>query len=72
MVGNSKPAPSVDGVQCGIIIPLGTYTTPSRHTGAAAVVRRAANAGTIPSRSGSASEAPSPSEHGTTGKRPSG
>ena len=60
MAGRSKAEPSAAGTQCSIIMPFGTYTTASRRTGRAAVVRSAANAGTMPSSRGRASEAPSP------------
>ena len=60
MAGKSKAAPSAAGTQCSIIMPFGTYTTASRRAGRAAVLRTAANAGTMPSSSGRASEAPSP------------
>ena len=58
-VGESSNAPSVAGVQFFITTPLGTYTTPSRLTGAAALCADA-NAGTMLSRSGSANVAPRP------------
>ena len=43
-----------------MIMPFGTYTTPKRFTGAAAVRARAESAGTMLSSSGSASVAPMP------------
>src|SRR4029434_742031 len=61
MVGmNSNPAPSVGGVQPCMIMPLGTYITPKRLTGFAALLPTAVNAGTMPSSNGSASVAPIP------------
>ncbi len=60
IVGKSNPIPSVVGVQWSIIIPFGAYTIPSRRVGLAAVLRTAANAGTMPSSRGSANDAPSP------------
>src|SRR6185369_14487720 len=38
---NSKLAPSVTGVHCSITIPFGTYITPNRVAGLAAVCWRA-------------------------------
>src|SRR4051812_19086180 len=43
-----------------MMTPFGTYTTPRRLSGLPAVLASAESAGTIPSRSGSASVAPSP------------
>src|SRR5437867_11092535 len=43
-----------------MIMPFGTYTTPKRFTGLAEVLARAESAGTMLSRSGSASVAPMP------------
>src|SRR5712691_4061290 len=43
-----------------MIMPFGTYTTPKRFTGLADVLARAESAGTMLSRSGSASVAPMP------------
>ena len=48
------------GVQLGITMPLGVYTTPKRLVGLAAVVRSADRAGTMLSSSGSASAVPRP------------
>ena len=52
---SAKPGPLVAGKKCGSDMPFGTYTAPKRRTG-----RGAAKAGTMPSSSGSASEAPMP------------
>src|ERR1700716_722394 len=43
-----------------MIMPFGTYTTPKRFTGLAAVLARADSAGTMLSRNGNASVAPMP------------
>src|ERR1700733_6766521 len=56
----SNAAPSAAGVQLSMAIPLGTYTTPRRWTGRAAVWAPADRAGTIASSNGNASVAPIP------------
>ena len=56
---NSKPAPAVFGIQYSSGAPFGTVTTPRRLVGAAALAS-AVNAGTMPSRRGSANVAPIP------------
>jgi hypothetical protein len=57
---NSKPAPTVDGIHFSITTPLGTYTTPKRFSGCAAVLTIGVKAGTMLSRSGNATAAPRP------------
>ena len=57
---NSNPAPSVAGVHLFMIMPFGTYMTPNRFTGLAAVFAMADSAGTMLSSSGSAIMAPMP------------
>src|SRR4051812_8884971 len=52
--------PVAFGVQYASAEPIGTYTNPRRETGAAALAAAADSAGTIASRNGSATVAPSP------------
>ena len=59
-IGVSSRLPTAAGVQFGMLMPLGTYTAPSRLMGRAALLRTAANAGTMLSSSGSAMVAPRP------------
>src|SRR5262245_60807603 len=57
---SSKAAPSAAGVHCSMTMPFGTYITPNRVIGFAAVFWSAVNDGTMASSSGSASVAPMP------------
>src|SRR6185295_19984184 len=57
---NSKPAPTVLGVHCCMMAPLGKYTTPKRIDGIAAAFPCGVKAGTIASRNGRAMVAPAP------------
>ena len=57
---SSKPTPSAAGVHCSMTMPFGTYITPNRVIGVAAVFWSAVKGGTIASSSGKASVAPMP------------
>src|SRR5687767_4654848 len=57
---NPNADPSTDGVQYGMTMAFGTYTTPKRLIGLAAVFVTAVSAGTIPSSNGNATVAPMP------------
>src|SRR3954468_22711684 len=60
-IGDSSSSfPTDFGVQRGRSAPIGMKTNPSRFTGAAGVAASAVAAGTIASRSGSDSAAPTP------------
>jgi len=56
----AKSRPVVAGVHCSMIAPFGTYTKPRRRCGLAALFAMAVSAGTIASRNGSATVAPTP------------
>src|SRR6185295_6868009 len=55
---NSNPEPTVFGIHCCMIAPLGIYTTPKRIEGIAAALAWGVKAGTIASRNGRATAAP--------------
>src|SRR5678816_1407093 len=49
---NSKPVPTVAGVNCCMMAPFGKYTTPNRRGASPAAFTTGVNAGTIDSRNG--------------------